>query len=859
VNSFFHNILGTPAFWLGILACVIIIFLIARLRNYFPRVFRNAGKQISEVRESFTSTTDARLRNDVYHHAQKQHLASCMFSLDEIATVPKVLTPLVQSSQAMELAPTDSVSLSVPYIPDWPEFGAVYNASTMTIVESLQGGANIILAGHPGIGKTVALAWLASALSRNQRGLGILDGWLPLYVHAQDLYHFLHYKPEELSSQDGAKGERKRSPVHSEQDVVDILVKCIATYVSSLTLPRLPAIVHSAITRRRAIVLLDGMDELPPHQSGAISRFLGDLIEKCSGLRVVVALSYEDLAGLPPLGFSVLAMAAWGEYERSSFLSRWSRVWEKNVSPHERDKSKKITSAYLNSWLKIGNAMLSPFEYTLKVWAAYAGDICGTDGPAAIEAYIRRMAGTDPKVRTRLEQFALGLSLLNTPSSESHPTPTPTPEPEGEANPLNPEMPTEPSITTKPAFSRRTSLRLPPDTDTLLENGLLTKYEGSWIGFSHPILTGYLAGNALSTSGAISLLLSSPAFIGKTLALYYLALFGDVAPIINEMIQEDDIIHTNHLRIARWLQVAPKNRPWRSTILRTLTVIVQKEKECLSLAAKIIAAIAFSGDKGVSIYFRQLIKSDHSGLKQLAALGCGILGDKKSLIELNDMLQEPSPASIRAASLAMAAIADKQSLEILATNLLNGNEMVRRCAAEALANEPVEGHPALKDGSTMEDLMVRRAVAFGLIRVNLPWATKIVENMQLEDSEWVVRNAAIQAFDELKRKGSYAPKQISDLTEAQWLADYATRMNTTVAPGKPGEELVLKALGNGTQEEMLHALDFLRAKCEPGTMANIYSTYTTQGGEIKDLAYYVLWLMIIAGIKLPISVQYNIA
>jgi HEAT repeat protein len=383
-------------------------------------------------------------------------------------------------------------------------------------------------------------------------------------------------------------------------------------------------------------------------------------------------------------------------------------------------------------------------------------------------------------------------------------------------------------------------------------------YQGSRYEFSHPIIAGYLASKAMVSSGPSSQISDLPSCIQKTLAMYYLAYFGDVTAYINRMIQDDDILHTNHLIVARWLQAAPKNKPWRSSILRTLTAILQKEKDTLSLAAKIISALAFSGDNGVSYYFRQLLKSDHPNLKQLAALGCGILRDKKTLVDLNEMLQEQSPTSIRSASLAMAAIGEKQALEVLASNLLNGNELVRRCAAEALANETAEGHPALKEGSTMEDLMVRRAVTYGLIRVNLPWAIKIVENMQLEDSEWVVRNAAIEAFDELKKMRSFAPKAIPDLTDAQWLIKYATRIGTSVAPGNPAESLVLKALANGTQEEMLYALDYLRATCNPQAVEQIYAAFSSNSGEVRDMAYYVLWLMMIAGIRLPVSIKYNV-
>jgi hypothetical protein len=130
--------------------------------------------------------------------------------------------------------------------------------------------------------------------------------------------------------------------------------------------------------------------------------------------------------------------------------------------------------------------------------------------------------------------------------------------------------------------------------------------------------------------------------------------------------------------------------------------------------------------------------------------------------------------------------------------------------------------------------------------------------MQLEDSEWVVRNAAIQAFSEFQRKKSFAPAPLTDSTEIQWLINYAAKLGTTVAPGRPADELVLKALRNGNEDEILNALDYLRDKCDAEVIGEIYKAYTNPNNEIKDAAYYVLWLMMISGIKLPVSVIFNI-
>jgi len=326
--------------------------------------------------------------------------------------------------------------------------------------------------------------------------------------------------------------------------------------------------------------------------------------------------------------------------------------------------------------------------------------------------------------------------------------------------------------------------------------------------------------------------------------------------LVHHFLQDDNALHTNHLLISRWLQIAPKTRVWRTIILRTLTIVLQKENETLSLAAKVVSALALSGDAGVSVYFRQLLKSSHPNLRQLAALGCGILRDKNAIEELALIFQEQSPASIRSASLALAAIGEKRALEILASALLSGDETTRRYAAEALANNSSEGHPALKEASGMEDLLVRRAVVYGLIRINRPWAYKIVENLQLEDTEWVVRNAAIEAFDELKHKSTYVPTFEIDLTETPWLVDYANRIGTTVAPGKLAEQLVAKALSNGNKDEKLFAMEYYRNMCTPENIDQIYAIYSNSSGELKDMAYHILWLGLLTGIRLPTAIEF---
>jgi len=70
--------------------------------------------------------------------------------------------------------------------------------------------------------------------------------------------------------------------------------------------------------------------------------------------------------------------------------------------------------------------------------------------------------------------------------------------------------------------------------------------------------------------------------------------------------------------------------------------------------------------------------------------------DIKSMNFWKVFLHTPSASARRAACLALVAIGTNEALEIVARTLLNADEELRRAAAEALANDPGEGHAMLR-------------------------------------------------------------------------------------------------------------------------------------------------------------------
>ena len=259
----------------------------------------------------------------------------------------------------------------------------------------------------------------------------------------------------------------------------------------------------------------------------------------------------------------------------------------------------------------------------------------------------------------------------------------------------------------------------------MASSGLLITYPNNKMRFTHPVFAGYLAGRALMNYNAEETILNQPDWSGKYLAMRYFAAHGDASKLVQALLEFSRLpMHRPLFAAARWLRDAPRNAPWRGKLFGTLAAILQTEGIPLNLRGQAMAAFVVSNDPSVMTLFRQFSTTLKFELVQLSVLGAGAMRDPKSVQILERAMEAPSQSVRHAACMALVAIGTNEALETVAHTLLNGDENIRRAAAEALANDPGEGHAMLRDGITINDILLRRAVAYGLGRVNEPWAVE---------------------------------------------------------------------------------------------------------------------------------------
>ena len=839
------------SFLYGYIAGIFTYLIVAGIRIILPHLKASLKTRVKAAQQGISINVGDRFRHDIVQRVQKLHLASPLFSLDEILVTPLLIAPPPPPTPESIIREAESNRVQIPYLPDWPELNTTNFTPVLSFTEALQGGANLLLMGRPGSGKTVALSYLATQVANRSEELGELRHYLPIYIHTNDI----------------------NLPTKGPYLPLDVLIDALVDQVATITSTRLSSIIREALEHRNALLLFDGLDELNPERLVPMVTFLEGLLKQYPALRMVVAISTDYYDGLIALGLAPVSLCAWSEREKETFVNHWGDLWKRFVIKDIQDSSEEIDPLLLNNWISGNDTLTSPLEFTLKTWAAYAGDVLGTTNINAIDSYLLRMTANIPKARSALEKLAgqmiINMSLAITAKEASKLLPDTETSPgeqvasqggqqDSAALTSSPEEnPEAISPGDTPASPEAVSIqRVLPE---LLDNGLLLACRGSRLTFIHPVIAGYLASAVLWSPASLKRLNSQVNWIGKFLTFYYLAAKTDLTSIVTPMVEEiNDPLFRQLLTAGHWLRDSTTSARWRPIVLRQLATNLQKDHLSLGLRSRILTALVNSRDPGVMTLLRQLLTHRFDNYRLLAVMGCGLARDTKVIKDLIGMLRDPSPKVGQAALYALANIKTKECLDAIASILVSSTEEMRRTAAETLAFLPEEGHPALKEGSSVEDLLVRRAVVFGLQHVNQPWARQLLEKMEIEDGQWVVRSAATQALEEIRNPNPRIPLPLTPLTDTPWLIEFAAKLGVGVTRGRAAMNLVTQALRAENPLQRHYALYTLTRRGDQSSIPQIYQILYGDQGEEREAAYNTIWHLAAGGTELPSPIQFGL-
>ena len=846
-------LLDPLSFGVGFIVGILFTWLLSRIRPLWGQWRANAREQQQTAQIRRTSGLEDNHRRLTLRRAQGMHLAASLFSLDEILQEPRLIAPPARVEPGVIGIPEDIISQTLPYMPAWPELAAIYRAPTLGLSQAVEGGSNLVIVGAAGTGKTVALAHLASQAANLRVRLdpnSDLEA-VPFLYHVADL----------------------QLPFDSSRDPINVIVNIASEDAPMFDLRRLPGFIQQTFKTGRALVLIDGYDELDPQSQRDVVDWFKALIEAYPTIRIVTTGCANQLNGLLTIGFDPLALIGWDVPATTRFIQQWGELWSRTVVAEEaaEAESKRVDPTLINAWLMTDNQGLSPLELTLKVWGAYAGDSLGPRVLDAIATHVRRLAPGGTPVAA-LELLAMQVVLTCQPIFDprkarawvkQYDIVDDKPIESAEATTLSPDG--EPIPLTDSQKIRIKKSRASEAVPTygllskMVDSGLLVQHPNNHMRFLHPVLNGYLSGQAIGDNDADATLLAQPEWDGKTLSLRYLAARGDASTVADILLKQSDIpLHAQAFTVSRWLRDAPREAAWRGKVFAALLTILQAEGQPTALRSQAMAAFVASGDPGAATLFRQLLGSRSFEVLPLAALGSGALRDAKAVSALEEILQAPVGAVRRATCLALVAIGTEKSLEAVARALLQGDDELRRAAAEAMANDPTEGHAMLKEGASLADIMLRRAVVHGLARIHEPWAVETLQRMQVEDDQWAVRNLANQYLEQKSHIDPRVPHRLKTPSESPWLIQFAGKQGMGVPRGGPATDVLLSAYKVGDTEERLAALPYLKRVANEGIIGALYNGMYGEDPEVREASFYALEEIAANGSPIPHPNQFGL-
>jgi len=800
------------SFWLGALLAIVIIYLFIRFRSPIGAFFQQFFSKVLSFRDQLSIASSNDYINVLNRYAQGLHTLSGLFPLDQLSVTPRFIAPPPTLYPGEENLDPSLVLQTLGYDPYLPVLAAEYNASTIKLSEALSKNASICLVGYPGSGKTTAIAdCISSLISTFSQDTGDIKR-IPFYTKAH--YILAQFPGSEL---------------------LEIILAAIQCDQSFNAIPGFPKFLTSAINSGQAVLFIDDLELLNYKDTNRIANFLTAVYKTIPSLQLVATATPSCLGYLSKTPLELISIAPWNNKAKYAYLKRFSRAWtnlDETGSGITIDKSD-----IQHSMLVESDQFSTTLEFTLKTWAAYAGDIRGSAAFQAIDVYLRRCFPSNTQA---------SLNILETIALHS----------------LDLEISSFTRKDIRSWFSNEKSSvisetsddkigQLTPVLQAAHNYGILHRDGADGFYISSPTIGGYLAAKGIRRlkKERILNIIAQPDWSLKHETMRFISVFNPIESILPVIKADQSFMKEKLIQSVCWLAHTKHDSPPEIDLLKTITREIHTNPSYL-IKLRLVTALVKSGNPNTKNIVQHLIKSKDLDTRRAVALGAGLDHDISSVPQLISQLNDTFPAST-AACYALGRIASPRSLEAIADGLLHGTELLRRASAESLAQNRSEGHPALRDGASREDLLVRYAVVHGLSLINESWALEILDKLRIDEDEWIVRDLAQHVYEILLNGSPYIPENKPSPSVVPWLKSFASKQDLPEPTPETALEVLLTALEVGSEEQKQASIDYLTSMGGLEIIPVLTGLFRHPNPDVRQQAMLTAWQCSPPGYVLP--------
>ncbi len=823
-------------------------------RKQLAQLRVSAESRIEATRESVGQAVDERYVREILPYLERRHMAGRLFKLSEVLIEPRLIpadSPVIPLADDAEIADIFQI---VPLIHDLPFSYAPYNIQTMALSDLGAGDRHIAILGNSGLGKSTALTTLAlmalgeisfesledltaQTIQEEEEGLSesereqrarqreeMQERALEKLQEAEERRREFFVMTDE-GDQSALPKTDLRSLVPILIDIRDLefdlaaygrdsaafdpaepLMRAVQRQVSAVTARFVGSALYPVLEEGRALVLLDGYDDLSPGAQETIYYWLKALLDQYGRNMIVIAGPAAGYEALLTLGFTPSFLRAWREGEYDHLVERWGHAWARHSDTRpDGDILKRLRN---------DNRARTIADVTLKVWTGLAEDARETGRIGWYDAFVNRHL-SDAAHYPALLELAARYVAAQQPIM---------PAVNGDA---------EAADTTEPAVKSEMLA-------ALVNDGLLVARPEKRYDFAHWQIASYLASRAIEQAGperAAEVALE-PAWQN---ALGFAAAIMDLLPAIQRRMETPpDLLYSTLFGMVRWLPDAPPDASWRGELLRRLGAALLAPQQYPAVRERAMASMIAARERNVLFVFRQAAQSENPDIKRIGCLGMGALGLEDAIPDLEAQMAVEHRDVPLAAALALGAIGTDKAIEVMVHGLFQGASELQRAIAEAMAAIPGEGHKTLREAIIAQEIGIRRAAVYGLGRVQSSWAMTELYRAMFEDEQWYVRSAAETAFLSVQspeHDGLHAHPEPDTLT---WVVEWAGEKGQVVPAGEASRQILIRILQEGSPDFKVLAAQTLGRLGHVAALKPLYAALRDRNARVRAAAYAAL-------------------
>jgi HEAT repeat protein len=794
-------------------AAVLLLTLMALVLHRVVRQSWRAGSDLfRRLRHRFTAGADERYREMAAAWARSLVVPPGA-SLEEVYVRTDLLAPppIPQSARVEPAAPAEP--------------------RTLTLHQALAGHSQLMILGAPGTGRTTALAHLVLACSSppaegvagSEEETAAGDELVPEQVrHRLPLYVSLPAmgwdEPGESVGTDS--GERERRVDDTER----LLGAAVAIVGGG---GRLASSLRLRLQSGRAVVLVDGWDDLPPGHRQASTEWLARLVDALPENLWLVVAGTRGHAPLIEIGFSPLTLARWDAAKAEMLARGWAESQESATEPPSvpaYDLAARLRRALRKE--------KPPLELALHAFVSLSGDhppaTRGALFGRALELLLQeqdpaREKDDEPGLlaacRTILGQVALTLRQEERGAISRQ-------EIEAAIEATLPPVEERATLSASRIFGKLTG-----------ERGLLCRAGPDRYAFAHSLWQAHLAARQL-TSAPLSTLLERLEDPRWSDVLLFYAETGNVAPLVSSWLKKPDDIFCTRLRIlSSWIRAAPPDTPWRNGAMAILARSFLQGAHPPPVQEALARALAATESSGVAYFFNQALQHPSPGLRIAALAGMARITSDVDVTLFEEALEDEEMAVRLAAVRVLASLDTGAARQLLETVLHEGEDAIRIVAAEELVKANRGNVAYLREMAKSDNVVARRAAVFGLRAAG---ARDVLAKLARDDEQWAVRTAAAAALEDLDDRTLSAIGPPPRPERLPWLISWAAVRGEGVGTGNAAQQMLRRALSEGDSTIRLAAAQVLAQTGSPADVDRLRAVLADPDPATVDAAFRAL-------------------